>query len=264
MRNVCWLSSTLSKLSLAAGRTFFLSLLLLSGVVILHSFTPVFENTAHAQVATVRTINFQGFLTDSAGIPINVNLPMTFRIFNSSLGGAAIWTETWVGANDVQVINGVFSAELGSITALPGNLGDNIFVELQINLDPPLSPRFAINGAAFAFQAGDVYGRDIHPRTVRIPGYTGPSGGMVINELGVWVGPTSGFIGQTGETGASGQSGSTGGTGSTGATGTTGSTGATGATGQTGQTGSTGATGATGATGVGFLTGGSAGGVVPR
>jgi hypothetical protein len=122
---------------------------------------------------TVRTLNFQGYLTAPDGTPINTTVDMTFRIYNAPTGGTLIWQEQHFeppgGVAGVDIVQGVFSVQLGNITPLPSNLGDDLYVEVQINVDPPLSPRFTYTGAPFAFQAGDVYGRDINPNTPAPP-----------------------------------------------------------------------------------------------
>ena len=46
-----------------------------------------------------RIISYSGILTDSQDTPINTKTAMTFRIYTSSIGGEAIWSET----NAVQV-----------------------------------------------------------------------------------------------------------------------------------------------------------------
>jgi hypothetical protein len=134
---------------------------------------------------TTRTLNFQGFLTDPGGGVINTTVDMTFRLYDAATGGALLWTESHnQPANGIQVVNGVFNVDLGNITALPTSFGTDLYVEIQINVDPPMTPRFAYTGAPFALQAGDVYNRDIHPNTVSIPGYTGYTGGLVIDQFG--------------------------------------------------------------------------------
>ena len=44
------------------------------------------------------TINYQGYLTDSAGTPINATVPIIFSLYSDPTGGTALWTETLASA----------------------------------------------------------------------------------------------------------------------------------------------------------------------
>ena len=59
-------------------------------------------------------INYQGYLTDSGGRPINVAVPIKFSIYEVATGGTAVWTET----QDVSVNEGLFSVDLGALVPL--------------------------------------------------------------------------------------------------------------------------------------------------
>lgn len=64
------------------------------------------------------TINYQGYLSDANGDALqDGDYEITFRIYNVLSGGAALWTETWSGADLVPVVRGRFSVNLGSITS---------------------------------------------------------------------------------------------------------------------------------------------------
>ena len=56
-------------------------------------------------------INYQGYLRDVDGNPINGPVKMTFSIYDVTSGGTALWTETHT---DVDVTDGVYSVVLGS------------------------------------------------------------------------------------------------------------------------------------------------------
>lgn len=62
-----------------------------------------------------RTMNYQGYLTDSGGQPITSGIQdITFGIYDVASGGAALWTET----SAVAVESGVFSVVMGENTAI--------------------------------------------------------------------------------------------------------------------------------------------------
>ncbi|MEO8103909.1 MAG: hypothetical protein ABI790_15405 [Betaproteobacteria bacterium] len=51
-------------------------------------------------------INYQGFLTNPSGTPINSNVPMTFRLYDVATGGTPLWTEI---QPNVSVVSGNFN-----------------------------------------------------------------------------------------------------------------------------------------------------------
>ena len=77
----------------------------------LAGFAPALTSSATSN----NIINYQGYLADSDGNPVNGNIDMIFRIYNTATGGTPLWEETWSGNNTVAVANGVFSISLGSI-----------------------------------------------------------------------------------------------------------------------------------------------------
>jgi len=73
------------------------------------AFIGVFDHrTVNAAIPT--TMDFQGFLTDPSGNPINGNQSVTFTIYDAVSGGNNLWTET----QTVSVSNGLFNAVLGN------------------------------------------------------------------------------------------------------------------------------------------------------
>ncbi len=201
-------------------------------------------------------INYQGQLTDSVtGDAVDGVYDFTFSLYDVETGGTELWTEMHTG---LTVDLGVFHVKLGSEQPFPQELRFDDAYWLEIIMDdgvnPPeiFTPRQQLTSVGQALEARDVYGQDIHPRTVNITGY---EKGEVINEFGEWVGPPSGLVGptgpqgETGTTGLQGDTGLPGPTGPTGYTGTTGPQGDTGPLGHQGETGPTGPVGDTGTTG---------------
>ena len=113
------------------------------------SLTPV----AGQPVPTV--MNYQGRLTDNTPSqnPIDVALPMTFRIFGSASGVDLLWIESWAS---ISVRNGIFSVLLGSNgTPLPPSVfsgATNRFLEVQIGAEV-LAPRQQLGTVGYAAKA---------------------------------------------------------------------------------------------------------------
>jgi hypothetical protein len=100
-----------------------------------------------------RLLNYQGYLTDTLGVPVSDSLDMTFSIFDAISGGNELWSEAW---HDVVVENGIFSLLLGDQESMP----DSIFTDfsdtwLELTLEGPqtLTPRTRITAAGYAFAA---------------------------------------------------------------------------------------------------------------
>ncbi|MFO7651559.1 MAG: hypothetical protein R6X13_09510 [bacterium] len=98
-----------------------------------------------------RMFSYQGRLTDSSGDPVrDSSYSVTFRLFTQSSGGIAFWSEN----RTIQTRSGLFSIILGhanAITQVPEN--GVCFIELQVNPDPPLSPRSLIVSNAYSYLA---------------------------------------------------------------------------------------------------------------
>ncbi len=92
---------------------------------------------------------YQGKLTNSSGMGINDDLPMTFRLFNTASGGTAFWEESHPV---VTIDKGLFSVALGSITSVSGDMSGTVFLEITIDGDV-LSPRVKITPSANAMYA---------------------------------------------------------------------------------------------------------------
>lgn len=102
--------------------------------------------------AVPKLLNYQGYLTDTLGIPLDDSLDMTFKIFDAATVGNKLWAET---QNNVPVERGVFSVLLGNTTSIP----DTIFTKstdrwLETTVETQtLSPRIRITSAAYAYTA---------------------------------------------------------------------------------------------------------------
>ena len=207
-------------------------------------------------------LNYQGFLTNPGGTPINASLSMAFKLYTVPTGGVALYTET----QTVSVNGGVFDVVVGSVTPL--NLAFDVPYYLGVTagvVDPEMTPRQLVTASPYSLRsanadalalaatvAGSQIAGSITSATIpvaqvigAVPGPQGPPG--VAGPQGP-IGPLgpAGATGTTGPTGPTGATGTTGPIGPAGATGTTGPIGPAGATGTTGPIGPTGATGAPG------------------
>ena len=97
-------------------------------------------------------INYQGKVTDTAGVPLDGTYSLHFKIYNQETGGTALWTET---QPSVVVENGIFNVLLGNVNSIPSSLfnGDERWLGLKIGSDPEMTPRQQIVSVGYALRA---------------------------------------------------------------------------------------------------------------
>lgn len=105
--------------------------------------------TDDSNAAIPDTINYQGYLTDSGGNPVNTPRNMIFKIYNQS--GTLLWTETH---NNVPVNNGIYNVILGAVTSL-GSLAFDVpyFLGVTVGTDDEMTARQALSSVAYALTA---------------------------------------------------------------------------------------------------------------
>ena len=106
--------------------------------------------TGKAGAAPPQTINYQGFLTNPTGTPVNTPVVMTFRLYNTASGGAALYTETQLS---VSVNNGGFNAIIGAVLPIALPFDVPYWLTVAINSDPEMSPRQPLSSSPYAFRA---------------------------------------------------------------------------------------------------------------
>ena len=110
-----------------------------------------------ANAAAPNLVNYQGRLTDSAGVPVSTgNYSVTFSIYSVASGGAALWSET----QNLTVTDGLFATLLGSVVPFTSNaFSDTIrYLGVQLAGNPEQSPRSRIASVPFAISAGNSGG----------------------------------------------------------------------------------------------------------
>jgi len=126
-------------------------------------------------------MNFQGRLTNASGNPLaNGTYNMKFRIMDAPTGGSVLWTEQRANSatTGVTVTNGIFSVQLGDVTALAPSLfngaGPLYFeVELptpatatctgascEVYTEGAMTPRNKLGASAYAFNSDTLDGLD--------------------------------------------------------------------------------------------------------
>jgi hypothetical protein len=108
--------------------------------------------------AIPETINFQGQLTNrTTDEPVNGTVSIVFRFYNAATGGNLLWEET----QSVQVTNGFYSTALGSVTPFNLPFDQQYFLELEVNSDGPMSPRYALASSPYTLNAKKVGGYEV-------------------------------------------------------------------------------------------------------
>ena len=109
--------------------------------------------TGNLLAAIPGLINFQGRLLDQNKNPKSGTFSITFSIWDTGpgTGGASLWSET---QPNIQVTNGMFSAQLGSVSELSASLfsADTLWLQIQVGSEI-LSPRERLVASPYAFKA---------------------------------------------------------------------------------------------------------------
>ncbi|MEM6639695.1 MAG: hypothetical protein AAF610_07320 [Pseudomonadota bacterium] len=112
-----------------------------------------FAAGVQVHAAVPETVNYQGYLTNADGTPVNGTVNITFAIYNVDLGGVPLWNQT----NSVIVEQGLFSVALADpVNPFPVDLFEGpVFVGLFV-AGEELLPRRAMTSNAFAFKAANA------------------------------------------------------------------------------------------------------------
>lgn len=112
--------------------------------------TLLFAFSMSVRAAVPEIMNFQGKLTDSGGTAITSAVAMTFKLYTSASGGAAVWTEVQSVTPD---INGLYSVHLGEVTPFNIVFSTAYWLGVTVGSDGEMSPRYRLVSSPYALQA---------------------------------------------------------------------------------------------------------------
>ena len=150
--------------------------------VVLATMLPAAFTPAHG--AAPRQINYQGYLTNPAGVPLTGAYPMVFSLCDAATAGTCPWTET----QSVAIDKGIFNVALGSVTPLSLTFTAPYFLDIQVNGEQ-MSVRQPLTSVGYAFMA-DTAALATNAATATyftgsISGdVTGTQGATVVNSVG--------------------------------------------------------------------------------
>ncbi len=108
-----------------------------------------FARRADAAVPTL--VQYQGFLTDLAGQPLDGEHALEFALYADSIGGTPLWQEAHPG---VVVAGGAFATLLGTTSPLGTGYFSGALVWLETRVDgTPLAPRRSLASVPYALRA---------------------------------------------------------------------------------------------------------------
>ncbi|PLS81524.1 hypothetical protein CYG49_01870, partial [Candidatus Saccharibacteria bacterium] len=94
------------------------SFVIISSILMVVWYSASKEPVSAAQTVPYK-VNFQGRLTNSAGnVLADGDYNVKFRLYNVSTAGTPVWQELRETTNRIKVTNGLFSVQLGDVTAL--------------------------------------------------------------------------------------------------------------------------------------------------
>ncbi len=98
-------------------------------------------------------INYQGILKDASGnlVP-NGNYEMSFRIYDSETGGTSLWLET----KTINISDGVFSTQLGSINPIDIPFESAYWLGVTIGSNNELTPRIRFTSVPYSHMSMTV------------------------------------------------------------------------------------------------------------
>jgi YVTN family beta-propeller protein len=107
--------------------------------------------------AVPQTINYQGYLKNTDGSPVNTSVSVVFSLYTTASGGSAIWTQT----QNITPANGVYSVQLGggsSPNPIPATVfaNDTLYLGVKVGSDAEMTPRQQLTTTPYAFRAGSA------------------------------------------------------------------------------------------------------------
>lgn len=125
---------------------------------------PANVSLASATSTVPGLLNYQGFLTDSGGAPLDGAYAIKFAIYDALTAGNELWSETQLA---VQINDGQLSALLGESVPISSTLFatyPDTFIGVTVGSDLEMTPRQRIHSVPYAMQA-------MHATYTDIPAY---------------------------------------------------------------------------------------------
>ena len=96
-----------------------------------------------------RIMSYQGKVTDMGGAGVNDTLPIVFRLYETPIAGAPIWSEAHPA---VPITKGLFDVYLGVDTPLDLPFDEFYFLEIEID-GHAMFPRISFSSSPYSFRA---------------------------------------------------------------------------------------------------------------
>jgi hypothetical protein len=96
------------------------------------------------------TINYQGYLKNTDGTPVNSPVNVTFRLYSSGSGINPLWSGTPQG---VVPLNGIYSTQIGP-TSLP--FDQRYWLGVTVGADPEMKPLWQLDAVPYAQRAAQA------------------------------------------------------------------------------------------------------------
>lgn len=147
---------------------------------------------------------FQARVLTAAGLPLTGNHDVTIELFAGSTGGTGVFRETH---RSVPFANGLVGIRVGSVSSIPESVfeGSDVWLELKIDNDPPMAPRFNLSPVPYAIHA--VNSDTLLPGAALDLDRLAINGTPIIDSFGRWVGSPTGLQGPAGPPGPAGPQG---------------------------------------------------------
>jgi trimeric autotransporter adhesin len=106
--------------------------------------------------AQPQQMNYQGFLTDVDGSPLDTVVSMTFKMYDAATSGTQLWTETQPSCT---VRTGLLNVQLGSVTAIPDSFNRaQVWLGVTVGSNSEMIPRMRFVSVPYAYRVSTVDG----------------------------------------------------------------------------------------------------------
>lgn len=114
---------------------------------------PASISLASATSTVPGLLNYQGYLTDNSGAPLDGSYAIKFAIYDAPTDGNELWSETQLG---VEVNDGQLSALLGESVPISSTFFatyPDTFIGVTVGSDPEMTPRQRIHSVPYTMYA---------------------------------------------------------------------------------------------------------------